>query len=150
VYLGGRFRHVRGRSRGNLAAVDASNGRLQPWQPRANAAVNALAIIAGTVYAGGDFTAITGTSRSHIAAIDAATGAPTAWDPGANYRVSALLATPAGLVAGGEFNLLGGSGQTGIGIFAPTGQALAPASNPLPSVMATPLRLPSLAFPGQR
>jgi trimeric autotransporter adhesin len=150
VYLGGDFRHVRGRSRTNLAAVSASNAKLQTWHPRANAPVYALAVLAGTVYAGGEFSSIAGASRAHIAALDAASGTPTAWNPGANDTVTELLATPGGLIAGGAFGTLGQTSQTGFGVFPTAAQALPASRKPLPTVMATTLRRPSLLLSDQR
>ena len=120
VYLGGSFRHVGGHRRSHLAAVNLSDGRLQPWRPRANAPVTSLAVIAGTVYAGGEFTSISGAPRKHLAAIDGVSGALTPWNPDADCDADTLLATRAWLIAGGCFDSVGGTSSQALAIFPPT------------------------------
>ena len=100
--------------RSNLAALDASNGSLQSWNPSANGEVDALAVSGSTVYVGGSFTgtnSIGGADRNHIAALDATSGAadPT-WDPGANGAVLALSVSGSAVYAGGTFS---GAGSIG-------------------------------------
>ena len=104
----------------NLAAVDLTDGKAQPWPPRANRVVLGLAVIRDTIYVGGAFSSVSGVPRANLAAFTIRGGALTDWNPGADQRVYQLLPTPAGLVALGEFITLGGMSQVGFGIFPPT------------------------------
>src|SRR3954447_11025563 len=89
--------------------------------PRADAPVDALAVIDDTVYAGGRFTSISDAPRQPLAALDGSSGAPTSWNPGADGHVSELLATPTGFIVGGDFNSLAATAHEGLGGFPPTG-----------------------------
>jgi hypothetical protein len=82
VYAGGDFRSIGGRSRDQIAALDATTGRVMSWNPAANGTVQTIAVSGSTVYAGGGFTAIAGRSRRYVAALSARTGQTTAWNPG--------------------------------------------------------------------
>ena len=79
VYLGGLFNgtdSVNGDTqRDRAAAVDATTGEVNGWDPDLNAPVRAIAVSGSTVYLGGDFQAINGlTLRGSAAAVDATTG----------------------------------------------------------------------------
>ena len=78
-----------------------------PWRPRANAPVDVLTVVAGTVYAGGEFTSISDTPRNYLAAIDGRSGALTDWNPAVDSPVSQLVATSSGLIAIGAFESIG-------------------------------------------
>lgn len=111
-YIGGKFTHVAGVARQNLAHITGT-GDLDPtWNPGANFEVVALAISGGTVYAGGSFTAAGGgsgtTTRKYLAAFESS-GAMTAWDPGANSSVNALAVSGGTVYAGGFFTQVGGT-----------------------------------------
>jgi hypothetical protein len=79
LYIGGHFQNFSGQSRPFLAALDASTGLLDPWNPTANAGDGlALGVFALTpdgseatgtarIYAGGDFTRVSGLAHQHFA-----------------------------------------------------------------------------------
>jgi hypothetical protein len=69
VYVGGHFTIVAGASRGHLAAVSASSGGLQSWNPGANGAFGAFgaAITSSRVAFGGEFTVVGGEGHQRVA-----------------------------------------------------------------------------------
>jgi PKD repeat protein len=80
VYLGGLFNGVGSVARGQLAAVNASNGALLPWNPgAAGGRVNALALSpdGGSMVVGGAFTTLNGSSNPGLGLgkVDTAQGA---------------------------------------------------------------------------
>ncbi|MEV5053183.1 PKD domain-containing protein [Arthrobacter sp. LAR12-1-1.1] len=80
VYLGGLFNAVGSVTRGNLAAVSASNAALLPWNPvAAGGRVNALALSpdGASMVVGGAFTSLNGSSNPGygVAKVDTALGA---------------------------------------------------------------------------
>jgi hypothetical protein len=112
VYLGGSFTFVGGRSRHNLAHVDA-NGNVDSWAPdsgsTASGGVLTMALSGNTVYVGGTFLTLAGQPRTYLAAIDATTGALTTWNPTPNATVETLVASGNTLYAGGSFTSFGGT-----------------------------------------
>src|SRR5205085_1204267 len=58
IYVGGDFDQVSGQSRSRIAALDAQTGAVLPFNPGANATVEALALNGNTLYFGGDFTTV--------------------------------------------------------------------------------------------
>ena len=80
VLLVGSFTHVGGQSRNHLAAVDATTGVVDSWDPNADDVVTELVVAGDTVFVGGSFTNIGGQSRTWLAAIDTATGAVRPWN----------------------------------------------------------------------
>lgn len=124
-YLGGVFTHVGGVPRSNVAHVQADQV-VSSWDPNANGAVLALAVIGTTVYAGGQFSSIGGQARNRIAGLEAASGLATGWNPSANGFVHALAATATTVYAGGSFTTIGGQMRRFIAaIDATTGSAAA-------------------------
>ena len=109
-YIGGSFTSVRGRSRSNLAHMDAA-GNLTGWNPGTNATVSCLARdpSTGIVYVGGVFTTVGGQSRIGLAAVDV-NGVVTPWDAGTMGIVSALAVYEGTLYVGGSF--ISVAGQT--------------------------------------
>lgn len=107
VYIGGSFTHVDGVPRSRLAAIDATDGSLLPWNPGANRHVRALVAAGSRIYAGGDFTRVGGSAHSRLAAVDATTGAvDNSWNPSANLEVSSLAALGDRLYVGGRFRVV--------------------------------------------
>lgn len=120
VFLGGTFTTLGGAARNRLAAVNATTGALQDWNPNANGSVNAFALDADEqrLYVGGDFTRIGGVDRNHLALV--ATNDATvsdSWAPNPDDTVHALaLADRAGantgeLFVGGDFDEIAGEAQ---------------------------------------
>ena len=69
VYAGGSFRSIGGKTRNNLAALNARSGYASAWDPNAGGIVyasapvgfvSALAVLGSTVYVGGFFSSIGG------------------------------------------------------------------------------------------
>jgi hypothetical protein len=134
-YIGGRFTHVGGKPRSNLAHLGADLS-VSAWNPSANGWVYALAVSGSTVYVGGTLTAVGGQPRSCIAALDAVTGAVTAWDPNAtgwSPTVEALLVDGSTIYVGGFFTGIGGQPRNEVAALdAVTGSATAWNPNPSP------------------
>lgn len=114
LYVGGNFTTMGGTTRRRAAAVNASTGALDAWDPNIEAAqssvsiayqVNAMTLYNGKVYIGGTFTkaGAAGTIRNRLAAVDATSGALDSWDPNANYTVNAMQLIGTKLYVGGEF-----------------------------------------------
>lgn len=68
VYIGGHFDALLSQKRGSLGAVDAVNGALDPWNPRANDSIWNLEARPGLVVASGAFTRIGTQARHGVAA----------------------------------------------------------------------------------
>jgi outer membrane protein assembly factor BamB len=111
VYVGGQFSRLGRAERRNLAALDASTGRVLPWRappftyPSAGGYVTTLAVAPGRLYVGGWFTRVGGEAReSGVASVRLDTGAVTSFHPRfSSDDVSAIA--PAGRVVfvGGTF-----------------------------------------------
>ena len=116
-YVGGRFTHVGGVARANLAHILADN-TVSAWNPNAEGpdpGVFALAVSGNTVYAGGEFTSIGGQTRNNIAALDASSGLATPWDPNAvGIDVLTLVVSGSTVYAGGYFTNIGGQARNHI------------------------------------
>jgi len=97
-----------GKTRNNIAALNASTGLATNWNPNADGWVNALVVSGATVYAGVVFQQIGGESRSCMAALDAATGVASSEDWSAGGSVNALTVSGTTLYAGGSFASIGG------------------------------------------
>ncbi len=108
VYVGGAFANAGGAPRAFLAQLDTATGLATPWDPGANEAVTALALVNDTLYVGGRFTQLAGTARNHAGAVRADTGALQAWDPNVDDTVLAFSVTGSTLYFGGEFLNVGG------------------------------------------
>jgi hypothetical protein len=68
LYVGGHFTTVAGASRGHLAALAASGGGLQSWNPGANGTLGAFAaaITSSRVAFGGEFTQVAGEGHQGV------------------------------------------------------------------------------------
>jgi hypothetical protein len=111
-YVGGEFQEVGGLRRHNLAHI-RSDGSLGQWQPRANGAVRALALLDGVVYVAGNFTSLNDVPRFSTAAIDE-TGTLLSWAPQFNGEVMALAIEGQRIFVGGGFSSVNGIPRTGI------------------------------------
>jgi trimeric autotransporter adhesin len=69
LYVGGHFTSVAGASRGHLAALRASGGGLESWNPNANGVFGAYdaAITSSRVAFGGEFTQVAGEAHQGVA-----------------------------------------------------------------------------------
>ncbi len=136
VYLGGQFTTMRPANtplgsaravvRRNAAAINATTGRLLPWNPNVAGRVDALRVIGNRVYLGGLFTAVGGNARANVAAVGPAAGKPTAWHANTNGSVRALEATPGGSVLlGGDFTRVAGRARTRLAEVTPASKVTA-------------------------
>jgi hypothetical protein len=71
IYVGGNFGFLGTveNVRENVAAIDATSGAIDPWNPNLNSNVHALAVTANTVYVGGQFGGVQGYPQSCFSAI---------------------------------------------------------------------------------
>jgi hypothetical protein len=107
-YIGGRFDHVGGQLRHNLAHILA-NGEVSPWAPEPNTYVDVLVVRDGVVYAGGGFSTIGGRERAIVAALDVGTGQATDWNAHAQGGFVASMVIRGGtMFVGGGFTRMGG------------------------------------------
>jgi hypothetical protein len=69
LYIGGHFTTVAGASRNHLAALRASGGGLESWNPGVNGAFGAFdaAITSSRVAFGGEFTQVAGEAHQGVA-----------------------------------------------------------------------------------
>ena len=108
LYAGGRFSEIDSQARDHLAALDATTGAVQGWNPGADGAVSAIGKAGSSVFVGGEFDAIGGSPRTYLAAVDAATGTATSWDPVLDGSVECLLVSGQTLFVGGGFGTVDG------------------------------------------
>ncbi|MDO1451230.1 PQQ-binding-like beta-propeller repeat protein [Rhodocytophaga aerolata] len=128
LFIGGDFTSIGEVNRNNLAALDASTGKVIAWNPSPDlyGHVYSLAFFDNTIYVGGDFTSIGGASRNHLAAIDALTGEATAWNPNANSLIHTITISGNTVYVGGYFSSIGGQSRNLLAALdVTTGQATA-------------------------
>lgn len=130
VLVGGSFTKIGGRTRSDLAAVNAVTGRAEPWAPQPDDQVLALARgPARKLFVGGAFTHLGARRATRLGAVDLRTGAPLAFradvraddpntDPSAD--IDALRYRRGVLYAGGRFR--SGGGRRGLAAFTPGGR----------------------------
>ena len=109
-YIGGRFSHVGGIARTNLAHILADHSVDANFNPPIDGMVDALAISGPTIYVAGNFATIDGQTRNNIAALNTADGSVTAFNPNADGEVLTLAVSDDGSIV-----YAGGSGFTTIG-----------------------------------
>lgn len=111
VYVGGEFTGM-GREwqrRNDLAAFDATTGRLKDWNPSPNGfGIQSVILSHGKIYVCGFFSTIGGQYRYGLAALDTLTGAATDWFPTTNDWVTTLELGGDTLYAGGNFTTMDG------------------------------------------
>jgi hypothetical protein len=124
VFIGGNFTAVEEEPRTNLAAVDATNGSVDPFAPQvggANSYVYALLASNSKLYIGGAFKGVEGQSHQALAAFDFAFATATGaleidheWRPTASSRVRDLefASDRASIFVAGAFTSITGSDGT--------------------------------------
>ena len=116
-YIGGRFTHVGGLPRKNLAHVLASGAVDPSFGPYVDNDVLALALDNGRLYVGGDFLHVGESIRRRIAALDPATGVVIgAFNPGADQSVQDLAIAGSRMFVNGRFTGIAGHSRSGIAV----------------------------------
>jgi Ca2+-binding RTX toxin-like protein len=123
VYLAGSFTQITDKdgtafARNNLAAVDASTGRVTSWNPSAtnpnnpsNSSVRSMVLSSdgSRLFVGGTFTRLDGHSRSRLASINPLTGeVEGGWKADVDRPVHALVVSGNKLYLGGDFTTVVG------------------------------------------
>jgi hypothetical protein len=120
LFVGGTFNGLNGTSTGRrLFAVNLSNNQLNPWNPKPDPTVFALAGDSSGLVVGGSFIYITGlNARFGLGAFDPNTLLLTNWAPFPQfdwvYSVNSLLVIGSNVIVGGRFskiNMLDNSGN---------------------------------------
>jgi len=122
VYLGGTFSSVRNQagttvaSRSNLAAFDATTGRLLTgFRADTNGKVTDLVFDGTNLYASGAFTAVNGVARGRVVALDPVSGAVRSnWVGSTTGQVNALALGGQNLYVGGSFGSVNGVARSRI------------------------------------
>lgn len=150
-YIGGRFSHVGGVARTNLAHILADDSVDPNFNPLLDGVVEALAISGSTVYVAGLFSSIDGQTRNNIAALDAANGSVNAFNPNADNEVLALALSSDGSIiyAGGRgFTMIGGQPRTALAALNAADGTATATFNPSPTGPSGTAILDALAISG--
>jgi hypothetical protein len=112
LYVGGSFTSIGGRTRLGLAAFDAKNGIVTPWDPNARAAygspnISILRADGNSIYVGGYFQSIGEKPRNYVAELDARTAAATDWNPDPSNVVYGMALAESTVCIGGTFKSMG-------------------------------------------
>jgi beta-propeller uncharacterized protein DUF5122 len=94
LWIGGSFSSAGGRTRKNLASINANTGSLTGFSATMNGTVWALADDGSRVYAGGKFTTVRGHPRKRLAAFSLNGTLHAGWRPSANNKVQDMAVTP--------------------------------------------------------
>lgn len=119
-YIGGTFTKVGSYSRNNIAHIKEDGTVDAGFDPNANAAVNALALISSDfLYVGGDFTNIGGLARNRLAKVKTLTGEASTWDPNANSTILTMTfdSITGNLYVGGYFTAFGATTRNRLASF---------------------------------
>ncbi len=135
VYVGGIFTSMGGQPRSNLAAIDATTGLANNWNPQADGMVYVLKVAGPTVYSGGSFSTIGGQQRNGLAALVGTTGLATSWSADADSFVSILAVTDDAVYAGGSFNSIDGRSRPNLAQF------LGPTPIPVPRAVVSDIQI---------
>lgn len=112
VYLSGYFNTIGGEARNRIAAVDAENGELLPWNPAPNnSGVGPIVVTPNAIYVGGNFNMIGGAARSNLAALDPTTGDALPLNVAPDAAVTAIAVDGDSLFIGGSFNNVEGAAR---------------------------------------
>ncbi|MEZ4650678.1 MAG: T9SS type A sorting domain-containing protein [Candidatus Eisenbacteria bacterium] len=114
VYIGGGFATVGGEARSRIAATDAVDGSVRPWNPGANKQVSVIWSDSSSVLVGGEFTTIAGEPKGFLAALDPETGTVMDWNPDPNWYVKCLSVSGDTVFLGGGFTTVGGEPRSRI------------------------------------
>jgi len=133
VYFTGVFRSIAAVTRNQLAAVEASSGMLEPWNPASSGPLPTvgghapMAVHDGVVYlGGGPSMTIAGQTRVGLIAIDASTGAIKDWVSGANGSTAAIAFSGPLMYVGGLFTAIGGQPRNRVAALDPVTGAATP------------------------
>ncbi|MEI6624396.1 MAG: IPT/TIG domain-containing protein, partial [Actinomycetes bacterium] len=104
-----------GSARKRLAAIKASDGTVESWNPGSDGEIKSMVMSGTSLYLGGQFTKVAGSNRRMLAAVDTALGFATSWNPapsgpdavGAPTTVSSVAASGSNIYAGGTFTVVG-------------------------------------------
>jgi len=129
VYVGGSFTNIAGQPRRCLAALNASNGALTPWNPlfsTTDALVEDIATTDEAVFVAGVFSGISGITRPSLAALDPQTAAVLDWNPApandsGRADVKVVTVGTEAVHVGGIFTTLGGRPHRHFATFAASG-----------------------------
>jgi len=113
IYVGGSFSLIGGASRFGVAAVSASTGLAENWNPAPiDGAVGTIETMGDSILVGGGFSVASGVRRTQIAELDATTAFATPWNPSAGgYSGNAVLALKLygnAVLVGGRYSNIGG------------------------------------------
>lgn len=114
LFIGGRFTKVNGKTRHNLAAIDAVTGDLiADWDADTAGAVptvTSLAVQGNELFVGGRFDSIDGADKEKLAKLNATTGNLITWNTWVNGGVLEIRVDPGGtdIWVGGEFTRIRG------------------------------------------
>ncbi|MDH5376749.1 MAG: hypothetical protein OEX00_00325 [Gammaproteobacteria bacterium] len=122
-YLGGKFTHVGGVPRNNLAHIRV-DGSVDPvWAPSTDRSVNALSKANDVIYIVGDFKKINGVDQPYAAAVNIS-GTLAAWKPNPDNYVKAISILNDTIYIGGHFKNVGGKGRNYLAAITSLGEAL--------------------------
>ncbi len=122
VFIGGQFTSMRPSTdpigapstvtRNNAAALDATTGKLLPWNPNVAGRIDAIRAVGARIYLGGQFTSVGGVAKTDAAAVGPDKGGVANWTANTNGSVRALALAPTGnILMGGDFTKVNGASR---------------------------------------
>jgi len=123
IYVGGDFTTVTDsageHTRRHAAAVDASTGRVLPWNPRVNGIVRELVAARDGVYIGGNFSRVKGRPRASFARVSLGGRAvlARAISPSIDGSVKAIALSRRRVFIGGNFGFVNGAIRANLAAF---------------------------------
>jgi trimeric autotransporter adhesin len=132
LYVGGIFTNVGGEPRQAVAALEATTGRVLPWDPQllntseGGASVSSIAVMGDTVFVGGAFEQVGGSARANLVALSGRTAEVLDWLPETDRYVNLVRRDGSVLYVAGEFSSIGGHARSGLAaVDAHSGEVLA-------------------------